>query len=61
MRTRDNRISSSLAVSEVLTTLPVVAYDYVMVVPEIREDAVRWLSDNRDDLLATQIVKGDER
>lgn len=60
VRTRDDRITASLALSEVLRTLPVVTYDYVFVVPELRSEAEQWLSDNRDDILEESSEEGDE-
>ena len=45
--TTDERIISSLVLSEVLTQLPVIATDYVFVSPEIRGEAVKWLEQNR--------------
>ncbi len=44
---RDGRIASSLAVSDALSNLPVVAIDFVFVAPEIRAQAERWLEENR--------------
>lgn len=61
VRERDDRIVSSLAGSEVLSTLPVVAYDYVLIVPEIRKDAQKWLNDNREGILETKTEEGDEK
>lgn len=57
---RDGRIASSIAVSDVLTRLPVVAYDYVLVLPEIRSEAEEWLRKNRDDILEEETTEGEE-
>jgi len=46
--TMDERIISSLAMSEVLTQLPVIATDYVYVSPESRKEAEKWLEQNRE-------------
>lgn len=49
--TGDERIVSSLAMSKVLTELPVVATDYVFASPEIREEAEKWLEQNREAII----------
>ena len=49
--TTDERIISSLAISEVLTRLPVIATDYVCVSPEIRGEAEKWLEQNREAII----------
>ncbi len=49
--TTDDRIVSSLAISEVLTQLPVIATDYVFVSPETRGEAVKWLEQNREAII----------
>ncbi len=50
--TRDGRIVSSLAESQVLEKLPVAAFDYVFIDPALRGDAERWLMANRKDIIA---------
>lgn len=47
----DNRVVSSLTVSEVIRTIPLVAVDYVLAVPERIAEMKKWLDDNRDDIL----------
>ena len=37
--------------SKVLTELPVVATDYVFASPEIREEAEKWLEQNREAII----------
>ena len=59
VKTRDGRIVSSIAASDVLEKLPIVSYDYVFVVPEIRREAEQWLSSNRKDILAERPTEGD--
>ena len=49
--TRDERIISSLVISEVLTQLPVIATDYVFVSPEIRVEVEKWLEQNREAII----------
>ncbi len=61
VKTRDGRIISSLAASEVLMRLPVIAYDYVLVVPEMRAEAEKWLQANREDLLKETLPEGEEQ
>jgi hypothetical protein len=50
--TKDGRIVSSLAESQVLEKLPVAAFDYVFVDPAICEDAKNWLLTNRKEIIA---------
>lgn len=52
VRTRDGRIVSSLAVSDVLKKLPLVNIDRVLVVPELRPEADKWLRENRDEIIS---------
>ncbi len=47
----DGRIVSSLAISEVLRQLPVIATDYVFVSPGIRKEATTWLQEHRDAII----------
>lgn len=54
---RDNRIMSSLSLSDTLTRVPIVAIDYVFVSLECRKKAEIWLKDNRKEIIAS---KGDE-
>jgi HD superfamily phosphohydrolase len=44
--TPDGRVVSSLALSETLRHLPVVAVDFVFVAPEHRQEAEQWLQGN---------------
>lgn len=48
---RDERVVSSLAVSEALNHLPAANFGYVFVSPEKRAAAHAWLDDNREGLL----------
>lgn len=47
VRNRDGKSESSLAISQVLQQLPEPRNEYVYVVRERREDAQKWLRDNR--------------
>jgi HD superfamily phosphohydrolase len=58
VRFRDSRIVSSVAESDVLQNVPVVAIDYVFIAPEVREDASRWLAENRERVIAEHVVEG---
>jgi HD superfamily phosphohydrolase len=57
---RDRRIASSLAESEVLRNVPLVAIEYVFVAPEIRDQAEKWLEQNRGEIIALKGMEGDE-
>ncbi len=48
---REGRIQSSLAMSETLSKVPTFAVDYVYVDPSLREEARKWLDDNRDSII----------
>lgn len=50
----DNRIVSSLEMSDALRNMPVVAIDHVFVSTERRKEAEKWLSENRDTIVALQ-------
>lgn len=47
----DGRIMSSLAMSEALKTVPIVAVDYVFINPDYRKEAEKWLKDNREAII----------
>ena len=47
----DRRITSSLAMSEILRNLPTVAIDFVFVDPTIRDEAQRYIHENRHEIL----------
>ncbi len=49
---RDGRIVSSLASSETLNNVPIVAVNYVFVSPECRADAQNWLEAERETIIA---------
>jgi len=51
VRMRDGTIVSSLAISETLKQLPVLATDYVFADREILGDAQKWLSSNRSQII----------
>lgn len=58
---RNGELASSLSgVSQVLPRLPAVACDYVFVAPELCDQAERWITAQRDEILATPVVSGDE-
>lgn len=47
----DGRIASSQAMSEVLKTVPIIAVDYVFINPDYREDAKKWLKEEREAII----------
>jgi HD superfamily phosphohydrolase len=47
----DGRIESAQALSHVLGKLPPIAFDYVFVNPDIRDQAKEWLRSRREDIL----------
>ena len=49
---RDGRVVDSIAESQTLSKLPVVAVDYVFIAPDLRYKAEQWLLKNRDDILS---------
>lgn len=52
VRSRDERVFSSVAQSDVLKKVPVVAIDYVFVAPEICKEAINWLEENRETIIS---------
>ena len=53
----DNRIVSSLSVSDLLGRIPVAKIDYVFVEPSLRTEATNWLKQHRDSILAGPVYK----
>jgi uncharacterized protein len=51
VRRRDDRINSSLAISETLKNLPVVSIDYVFADRSINEEAEKWLNSERQAII----------
>jgi hypothetical protein len=49
---KDGRTASSVQHSETLGHLPVVAGDYVFIVPELWQQADAWLQENRSKVIA---------
>jgi len=47
----DGRIMSSLAMSEALKTVPIVAVDYVFINPDYRKEAEKWLKEKREAII----------
>lgn len=47
----DGRIISSLALSEALKNVPIVAIDYVFINPDHRKDAEKWLKEKRESII----------
>ena len=52
VRMHDDKVVSSLDISDVLGQVPVVSVDYVYAMPEIVEDAKKWLDAQKDRLIA---------
>jgi hypothetical protein len=50
--TSDVRIVSSLDLSDTLNNVPVAKADYVFIAREHRDEAKRWLGNNRDKIIA---------
>jgi HD superfamily phosphohydrolase len=63
VRGRDGNSVSSLGLSRVLQELPEPSKEYVYVVRESRDDAVKWLNDNRQKVIekAAQAEKEEEK
>jgi HD superfamily phosphohydrolase len=55
VRTRDDRIVSSIFISETLRKVPVFAVDYIFIKPSLREKAERWLVENRDKIISQEM------
>lgn len=51
VRLKDGRIASSLSVSQVLNDVPVAAFDYVFIAPDLEDEAKEWLYDNREKII----------
>ena len=48
---RDGSIISSISLSQILENLPEAAIDYVFVEPSCRDEAIKWLKENRRDII----------
>jgi hypothetical protein len=55
---KDDRNVSSLLISGTLARIPVVAVDYVYIIPEKRSEAQKWLEENRAGLLEKREKEG---
>lgn len=51
VRQRDGRIASGRSLSDTLKNLPVAAFEYVFVAPDIEAEAGKWLESNREKIL----------
>lgn len=47
----DGRIESSLSLSKTLRDIPVVIAEYVFIAPDKKDEAKRWLDNNRDNII----------
>ena len=56
----DGQTESAAALSEVIARVPTTSFERVMISPEKRDDANRWLSENRDTLLSAVTAEGTE-
>lgn len=59
----NGQIESSLIVSDVLGKIPVVKSEYVFVSPEIKDKAMEWLVENKEDILKNKddsLLEGEE-
>jgi len=52
--TRRNTVESAVALSDVLKRVPLAAAEYVFVAPDVLEDARKWLTANRTDIIAME-------
>jgi HD superfamily phosphohydrolase len=52
--TKDTRVVSSTSISEVLSNLPAASLEYVFIHPAQREEAKRWLAENRCSIIQPQ-------
>lgn len=55
----DNRIASSVSLSETLRKIPVAKFEYVFVDHSLVEDANKWLTENRDKIIQKITVEED--
>lgn len=55
---RAGQIESAAALSEVIAQVPTTSFERVMISPEKRDDANRWLCENRDTLLSAVTAEG---
>ena len=57
---RDGSIISSLTLSQILENIPEAAIDYVFVDPDCRIDAMKWLKENRRNIIESAKEEGHE-
>ena len=48
---RDGRIESSVAISAILESLPLISVEFVFADRGVYDEPVRWIADNRVDIL----------
>jgi HD superfamily phosphohydrolase len=61
VRERDGSSVSSLALSDVLKTLPASRDEYVFVVPELRNNAKTWITNQRESIIEAAVAAADEQ
>lgn len=54
VRTKDDIISSSLAISEALSHLPFMPLDYIFVDRDVEQDAKKWLDKHRQEIIESR-------
>jgi len=57
----DRRIASSLAHSDILNQMPVLAVEFVFIAPEKRKEAEAWLAENRQTIIAPKKEEPNEQ
>lgn len=57
---RDGTVADSLALSEIMSRLPVSRDEYVFVAPDQRRDAERWINRDREDIINDALARQDE-
>ena len=61
VRERGGNSVSSLALSDVLKTLPASRDEYVFVAPEIRREATVWIQNERERIIEAAAIAADEQ
>lgn len=51
VRLEDDRIASARSVSEVLSSVPTAAFDYVFIAQPLEDKAKKWLAEKREEVL----------
>ena len=51
----DQRIASSVSISEILQQIPAAKFEYVFIAPDLKGEAQKWLESERERIITTSL------